>query len=191
MRKVVTALMLIAVAGSLVACSSSGTDQTTTQATPPVAATPAASVAATGAAAADIYSPTQTVAPNQAFPTDAASVPQAVLNDLNAKQPLMLFWYDSTTKVATDQRTEIDAALKKYKGQVALVAIDYTTGLPTDVAGSTLAVELQKTEIMTGLLKVNTTPYIMLVDRYGRISYRFAGFTDRTLIEREVLRATQ
>jgi len=44
---------------------------------------------------------------------------------------------------------------------------------------------------MVGLLKINTTPYIVFVNANGQITYRFAGFVDRGLIEREIMRATQ
>ena len=44
---------------------------------------------------------------------------------------------------------------------------------------------------MTVDLKVQHAPYLLFVDRYGRITGRYAGYVDRKLIELEILRATQ
>jgi len=190
MRRVVTALVLVMVAGSLVACGGAAPDD---GATTPEGGTPGAAVVATAPAVpapkADIYSPTQTVTPGEMFPSDPTAVPAAVIENLTAKKPMLLFFFDPTTKVASDQRREINAAIKKYRGMIELVTFDYTAGLASE--GTTLPPEVNKAELMTGVLKVNTTPYVVLVDGAGRITYRFAGFVDRGLLEREVLRATQ
>jgi len=192
MRRVVTALVLVMVAGSLAACGGAPDSGTTeTPATPAAAGAPAgAAVVATATAVkADIYSPTQTVEPGKMFPSDPSSVPSAVIENLTAKKPMLVYFYDPTTKVASDQRREINSAIRKYRGDIELVTFDYTAGLVSE--GTNLPLELNKAELMTGVLKVNTTPYIVLVDGSGRITYRFAGFVDRGLLEREVLRATQ
>jgi len=193
MRRVVTALVLVMVAVSLVACSSGSTADTTgtpapaTGVTPPVTAPAAAAVAPGG----DVLSPQPASTPAQKFPTDVASVPQAVLDNIAARKPMLVFWYDPTTNVSTGQRTEINAAIKDYAGRITLVAFDYTTGIPVGSSMSTLPAEIDKAERMTGLLKVNTTPYLVFVDASGQITGRFAGYVDRGLIEREVMRATQ
>lgn len=188
MRRVVIALVLIMVAVSLVACSSGGATSTTDTQVPATGATPPAATPAAAPAQGDNLSPLPSSA-SAAFPTDPASVPQAVLDDLVAHKPMLVFWFDPTTNVSTDQRAEIDVVLKKYVGAIELVSFDYTSGIP--VGGSTLPAEIDKSERMTGLLNVNTTPYIVLVDSNGQITHRFAGFVDRGLLEREVLRATQ
>jgi hypothetical protein len=190
MRRVVTALVLVMVAGSLAACG--GTPDTGTTGTPGTTPAGTAVVATAPAAPAvkvDIYSPTQTVEPGKMFPSDPSSVPSAVIENLTAKKPMLVYIFDPTTKVASDQRREINAAIRKYRGDIELVTFDYTAGLASE--GTTLPVELNKAELMTGVLRVNTTPYIVFVDGSGRITYRFAGFVDRGLLEREVLRATQ
>jgi len=173
----------------LAACTGgapAGTATPTTPTTP--ATTPGASVVATNA---DILSPTQPVAEGEMFPTDPNAVPTAVLANLTAKKPMLVFYYDPTTKVAADTRKQIDAALKKHVGAIELVAIDYTAGLGSGTATATSSPEVDKAELMAGVLKVKTTPYLIFVDAEGRITYRFAGYVDRMLIEREVQRATE
>jgi len=189
MRRVVTALVLAMVAGSLVACSSpapeAGTPVPAAGVTPP-AVTPAATTPQ-----GDVLSPQPSSVPVMKFPTDAASVPQAVLDNLAAGKPMLVYWYDPTTNVASEQRTEINAVLKKYVGAITLVSFDYTKGIPVGSLTATLPIEIDKSERMTGLLDVSTTPYIVFVDASGQITHRFAGYVDRGLIEREVMRATQ
>jgi thioredoxin-related protein len=188
MRRVVTALIIVMVALALAACGSAtpGTGAAGT----PAAATPVAPVAAPAAATApsDILSPKQTVTPGEMFPTDAATVPSAVASVMSAKKPMLVYFYDPTTWVSHDQRTSINATMKKYHGSINLVALDYTPGLD---AATTLEAETGKVELLAAALKVNTTPYMLFVDQYGRITYRFAGWVDTALLNREVLRLIQ
>ena len=192
MRRVVTALVLVSVAVALVACSSGS--PTTTAGTPVPAvggAVVPAAAPAVGNPTGDILSPLPSSTPVQAFPTDPASVPQVVLDNIKARKPMVLFFYDPTTRVSDDQRTEINVVLNKYVGAIELVSFDYTTGIPVGSATATLPAEIDKAERMVGLLKISTTPYIVFVNANGQITFRFAGFVDRGLIEREVMRATQ
>jgi len=138
----------------------------------------------------DVLSPLPANTPD-VFPTDAASVPKAVIDNLTAKKPMLVFWYDPSTNVSDDERDEIDAVLKKYAGLITLVSFDYTVGIPEGSASTTLPAEIDKAERMTGLLKVTTTPYLVFVNANGQITWRFSGFVDRGLIEREVMRATR
>jgi len=190
MRRVVTALIIVMVGSALAACGGAPADDGTTG-TPAVTPTATPAAAAPAAPQGDINSPTQTVVPNEMFPTDPSSVPSAVLTKLTAKRPLMVYFYDPTTSVTKDQRVEVDVAMKKYRGTIDLVALDYTTGIVPEGSNMSLDAETQKLSLLSAALKVNTTPYIVFVDRYGRITYRFAGFTDRILLGREVLRATE
>ena len=189
MRRFVAALFVVILAASLAACGGAPTaEQVSSSAlatAPPVAAAPVS------AATSDTLSPTQTVLPYQQFPTDKTQTPQIVLDKLAAKQPMLMYWYDPTSLVSKDQRAEIDAVMKRYRGTIDLVTFDYTVGLKKPSASATLPPEVAKSELMTSLLTVSTTPYVLFVDSSGRITYRFAGFVDRGLLEREILRATQ
>lgn len=188
MRRLVVALVMVMVATSLAGCAA---PVTSSQAPPVAVATATVAVPVSS----DKLSPTQTVLPGERVPADAGVAPQVILDKIAAKQPMLLFWYDPTTQVAAGQRAEIDAVMKKYRGMIELVTFDYTAGLPAvdPATGKPSAVpsETAKAEMWTASMRVNTTPYIVLVDRYGRVVYRFAGFVDRGLLERETIRATQ
>lgn len=191
MRRLVAALVILMVAASLAACG--GTAGDTAAPAAPAATAPASADASTPVPS-DIDSPTQTVQPYQQFPIDRSQVPTSVLEKLANKMPVVLYWYDPTTQASKDQGAEFNAIMPKYRGLIELESIDYTealasTGVPSELPAT--GATTTKYALMTGLLKVTTTPYVMFVDRFGRITYRYAGFVDRTLLEREILRATQ
>jgi hypothetical protein len=194
MRRSVAALVLATVAVSLAACTGASTG--TSGASVPAngisnAALATATPGPVAAPSGDTLSPKESAEPVQQFPTDPTGVPQAVLDKLNAKRPMLLFFYDPTSKVTNDSRAEIDAVMKKYRGTIDLVTFNYTAGIPSSSTQTSISAEVAKAELMTSTLKVKTTPYVLFVDRYGRITYRFAGFVDRGYLEREVLRATE
>jgi hypothetical protein len=192
MRRLVAALVILMVAASLAACGGSGAGAGAAAPAAP-AATATAATAGTPVSS-DIYSPTQTVQPYQQFPIDRSQVPSSVLEKLANRMPVILYWFDPTTQVSKDQGAEFNAIMPKYRGLIELESIDYTQTLATTGTPSGMpAVGATSTKyaLMTGLLKVTTTPYVVFVDRFGRITYRYAGFVDRTLLEREILRATQ
>lgn len=190
MRRLIAALVVLMVAASLAACSPPTAEQISSSA---LASSSPSATAAASSVASDPLSPTQSAVPYVQFPTAGLQLPTVVADALTAKQPMLLYWYDPTATVSKDQRAEIDSVMKRYRGLIDLVAIDYTAGIPkpSASAGATLPVEVGRLELMTAQLRVNTTPYVLFVDRYGRITARFAGFVDRGLLERETLRATQ
>lgn len=186
MRRLLAAVLLVLVAVSLAACGGG----TTTNAPANAAAGPAGitAPAATIDPNLDTLSTTQTVS-NEPFPQDPKTTPTDVLSRLANKQPMLLFFYDDTQTITKDQRTEIDVVVKKYAGLIDLLAYDLNAGLPGGASESDP--ETQKLMEMAGKIKVGFTPYMLFVDRYGRITGRFSGFADRVLLEREALRASQ
>jgi hypothetical protein len=186
MRRVVAALVLVAVAASLAACGGGDTANTTTNT---AESAPAAVVGVPAAApTGDTKSPNEIVS-NEPFPTDKTQVPQAILDRLQAKQPMLVFFYDSTQIITSAQRSEVDAVVDKYRGLIDLIVYDIEAGVASSEATSD--VEVQKALSTAGLLGVKHTPYTLFVDRAGRVTGRFTGFADRVLLEREVLRATE
>jgi hypothetical protein len=187
MRRLVAALMLVAVAATLAACGGGATGATSTApgTVAPVAAQPVTPESSLNAS--DTRSPKELVH-NEQFPTDKSSVPQAVLDRLKAKQAMLIFFFDTAQIVTTEERDEVDAVVSKYRGLIDLVAYDVESGLASTDASRD--VETRKAFTMAGLVGVKHTPYVLFVDRAGRITGRFSGFADRTLLEREVLRAT-
>jgi protein-disulfide isomerase len=121
------------------------------------------------------------------FPSKlTTALPAAVQSKLDAGRPMLIFFFDSSEPETTEQRGEIDAVVREYRGLIDLVTFDVkggATGQSTDAAkqAATLATDLG----------VKATPYIIVVDRNGFITWRWLGFVDRDVIEREVLRATQ
>lgn len=187
MRRFVAALALIAVAVSLAACGGEA-------AAPSTPTTPEAGGVVAPGGAAKSSNPTDTKSPkeivkDEQMPTSKSSVPQAVLDRLTAKQAMLIYFFDSTQQVTADERKEIDAVITKYRGLIDLVAYDLKSGLGS--AGSSVDTQTARAFDMAGLVGVKHTPYMLFVDRYGRITGRFSGYTDRALLEREVLRATE
>lgn len=192
MRRFVVALVMVMVAASLAACGGGGGSGSST-APQTIAPAPAAAEASVPVSP-DKLSPTQTVQPYANFPTaERSQVPTSVLDKLAAKTAFILYWFDPTMQVTKDQNREFNAIMPKYRGLIELESIDYTQAISEAATSAAGAAALPSTKyaLMTGLLRVNTTPYVMFVDRFGRITYRYAGFVDRTLLEREILRATQ
>jgi hypothetical protein len=186
MRRAAAALALVLIAVSLAACGGDTTATNSTSSTPPPAAAPPPG-AVPAAVPSDLKSPTETVS-NEAFPTAVDGVPKVVLDLLKSNQPILLFFYDSNQLITAEQRAEVDVVMKKYRGLITLVAYDIRAESVS--ADTSRDPEVQKALDMAGLLGIKNTPYVLLVDRYGRIIGRFAGYIDRAFIEREVLRAT-
>lgn len=194
MRRVVTVVTMVMVALALAACSAAPADTGTTGtagAPAPVPVAPAAPAPAVAAPSGDTLSPTQTVTAGEMLPTDQTILPTSVMANITGKKPMLILWTDPTTKVAHDARVSANNAVRKYRGSIQLVALDYTAGLSSNASSATLDPETQKIELFTAALRVNTTPYMVFVDQFGRITYRFAGWTDKDLLRREVLRAIQ
>jgi len=190
MRRVLAAVLFVLVCVSLAACSGdAGTGTNTVNA--PVGAVPGpAGAVAIPENTLDTHSPIE-VANDQPMPRIADSVPQAVLTRLDRKQAMLIYYYDSSELLTKDQRPEIDAVMKAYRGLIDLISYDEATPLAS--LEGTQNTELQKAMRMAGLpqVQVRHAPYFLFVDRFGRITGRYAGPVDRNLLEREVLRATE
>ncbi len=140
--------------------------------------------------------------PEQAFvpfPTDENLVPQVILDRLETDQPMLIFFFDPAQRTTDDQRAEIEAAIADYRGVIDLVSFDVGKFVTTGASGViTLKPGITEDEtadkvarlISADNLNVTATPYIIFVDDQGHITYRFRGFVDRELIDREISRAT-
>lgn len=197
MRRTVVAIVaatIVIAAFSLAGC---GGDSTTSDATAPAASAPANTTAVAVADMVppdDSLSPTVTIAADQKsqpyqWPFGVDRTPPDIQDNLNGKQPMMIVYSDSTQSITKDQRAEIDSVMNKYRGLITLVTFDIVAAMPGSEDATSDAVA--KTADLAQDLGVKFTPYFVFVDRYGRITWRFMGFVDRGLIEREVLRATQ
>ncbi len=200
---VILALALIFAAVLLAGCGSSGTEEpTTTSTSAQTPAAPTAPAAAAAAAAPADRSPTETVT-YEPFPTDAQVTPKAVLDLLQAKQPMVVYFYDSTQKTTNDEAKGIDGEggldkiMSDYRGAVDLVSFDVSRYIKTNSAGVTVVdpafsgnSATQQASSLAAALGVDFTPYLVIVDGNGYIISRFRGWDDIKDVEREVLRAT-
>jgi hypothetical protein len=184
MRRAAAALALVLIAVSLAACGGDTAAVNATSSTAPPAAAPPGTPPVV--VPADPLSPTETVS-NEPFPTAVDGVPTVILDLLGSKQPILLFFYDSTQLITAEQRAEVDVVIKRYRGLITLVAYDIRAESAS--ADTSRDPEVEKALDLAGTLGVKHTPYVLIVDRYGRVTGRFAGYVDRALIEREVLRA--
>jgi hypothetical protein len=195
MRRLVVALIAAALVLGLAGCGGS-TPAADTAATPAPAPAPApAKAAAVPANAVKGWSDNEP-AVFSAFPT-STSTPPEINDNIAAKQPTLIFFYDSSQNSSKDSRKIIDAVIAKNRGLVELVAYDlgkYMVGdasKPIEIdkkfASDTkaqAAVELART------LGVSYTPFIVLTDGQGYIVWKFKGLVERDFLEREVLRAS-
>jgi len=198
MRRLVVALLVVVLALTLFGCGggneaadSGSTDSGGGSAPPPAPST------ASGDALVPDRSPTETVT-YAALSEQATGLPSDVQKRLDKKQPMLIYVFDKTQKASAETRAEVDAALKSYRGLIDLVAYDASRYVTTDAETGAVTVdpklsadkEASKVVKMLEQLKVASTPTIIIVDSAGTVLWRSRGYTDRQLIEKEILRAT-
>jgi hypothetical protein len=181
MRRIAVALVVALFALTLAGCGGTA-DTPTQQPTTPAQPTPAAPQAEP---LVD-RSPVEVGAP-ETFPSLETTPPPAIVQQkLDAKRPMLLFFYDSAQEITAPQRAEVDAVMREYRGLIDLVTFDVTSGsaaAPGDAA--------QAAATFAGQLGIKSTPYIVIVNDERTITWRWLGFIDRELIGREVLSATE
>jgi len=182
MRSLVAALVAALVVLSLAGCSGgSDTSETTAPATtnPPATANPA-----------DAGAPYLTdrsvndddIAP-AAFPSFTATVtPAAIQERLDGGRAMLILFYDSAQNVTTDERAEVEAVANGYRGLVDLITYD---------VGASDAAIAQANVMYASELGINSTPYIVVVDQGGFITFRWKGYLERETLGREVERVTK
>jgi len=187
----------------LVGCGGSTAEEpTTTDTTAQAPATPAAPANAAAVAPAVDRSPAEEVvyAP---FPTDPQITPKPVLQRLQAKQPMIVYFYDPSQKTSNDAKAGVDGKggldliMSDYRGAIDLVSFDVGKFVKTSATGKITvdpafsdSASGQQTAALAAELGVDFTPYLVIVDGDGYIIARFRGWEDTENIEREVLRAT-
>lgn len=180
MRKIVAVLVVASLAFVLFGCGGAAEEPVATE-TPEAAPAPAAApVEVTD------RSPVESGTPEPFPSTLTTEVPSAIQSKLDAKQPIAIYFYDSSLPESKVVRKELDAVLAENRGLIDLVAFDLgasKAGVSTEAAraGASLASDL----------RVAHPPYIILIDDGGWITWRWAGYVDRDVISREVLRATE
>lgn len=192
MRRIVVALIAATFAFSLVGCSSSTPEPAATE---PVAA-PEAVVAPAATTGAVTVMSDQEQDVFEAFPDDP-SVPADVKADIEAKQPMVLFFYDTSQYSSKENRKIIDKVMSSNRGLVDLFTFNLGSHFSGDASKPVEVdkefandAEYQSHVELARLLGVTSTPFIVVTDNQGYVTWKFRGFVDRDVLERQVLRAS-
>jgi len=181
MRRIVAALVVALIALTLAGCG--GTAETPTQ-EPTTPTQPKPAVPQTEPLVD--RSPVEMGAP-EPFPSmETTPPPDIVQQKLDAKRPMVLFFYDSAQEITGPQREEVDAVIGEYRGLIDLVTFDVTSGKAAEPGDAA-----QVAATFAGQLGIKSTPYLVIVNDERTITWRWLGFIDRELIGREVLSATE
>lgn len=179
MRRIVVALVVALFALTLVGCGG-GEEPTTEEA--PAAAAPAASEA--------VIPPPVDRSANDfdvlpaAFPSFTTTTTPAVFQEkLDAGRPMLILFSDDRQDVTKDLRVEVDAVMNDYRGLVDLITFN--------VAGEATDPDVLAAVTYASELGINGTPYIVIVDDDGFMTWRSKGFTERGILKREVERASR
>jgi hypothetical protein len=185
---IMIALVVAALALSLLGCSSAPPKANVKAAT--VKDAPSTPKAPTPVSATNLLSPAEP-GTGTPFPT-GSQTPKVVTDHLTSKTPMLVYFFDPKQSTSKDQRREIDAAMKEYRGMIDLVAFDVTGALPDPVTNERSKDPVaQQVALLTQDLQLGFTPYVVLVDKQGMMTGRYRGYLDRALLDREILKATQ
>lgn len=195
MRRLVAALIIALLAFTLTGCGGGSDTATTTETTTAPAPAPAAPPAA---ATGEVTGISDNVPPVfEPFPT-SSNITTAVAERVAAKQPTLIYFYDSNQYTSAENRKIIDKVLDANRGLVDLVVYDIGKYTSIDSAGNfTLDpafandVDATKAVSMARELGVSFTPYFVLTDSQGYIIWKFRGLVDKDFLEREVQRAAR
>lgn len=184
MRKLVAALIVAVLAFTVAGCSKKEAEPAATTDAAATTAAPAVAPSATATSTANDRSANDTRVAATAFPSFTTTITPAVFKEkLDAHRPMLIFYYDSAQDVTADMRKEIDAVMKDYRGLIDLVTFD--------IGGAATDPNTEAAAIYASELAISSTPYTLVVDRNGFITWRCKGFSERKLIGREVERATR
>jgi hypothetical protein len=192
MRRLVAALVLATVAISVVGCGG-GEDPGAVMVVPAATSTAGAGTQEK-TPLEDTLSPTQTISPDQeAYPepwtAPVSRTPKAIQKRLDDHQPMLIVFIDSKQRITKDQKNEISAVMEDYGDLVDVLYYDVASVVPG--SHEPTDTEAAKAASLATEMRVSFLPYLLFVDQFGRITWRFNGYVDRKLIEREVLRATK
>lgn len=199
MRRLVVALVVACMLVTLVGCGG-GEEEPAGEVTTQTQATPAAPAGTTGEGEAVADASPEEGQTFEPYPTAEDVLTSEIGERLDAKQPMIVLFYDAAQQTSDDQRAAIDAVLAEYRGLIELVAYDVGEYVQVGEDGSiTVLAEMADDEtsrkvamlLSEDYLGVRFTPYLVFVNSDGYITYRYRGFVDGELIEREVLRATE
>ncbi|MBN1193046.1 MAG: hypothetical protein JXA36_05090 [Coriobacteriia bacterium] len=182
MRRILVAVLAASLVLTLAACGGGGEEEPATTETPADAA-PVVAEGVVEPEAADRSANDGDIEP-MLFPEFVnIEMPVVIREKLDAGRPMLIFFYDDAQQVTATSRVEVDVVMNDYRGLVDLL----TFSVGGDAADpNTLAAVAYANE-----LGATSTPYIIIVDEGGWITWRCRGFAERGVIEREVERASR
>ena len=182
MRKIVAALVVALLALTLVGCG--GGEEAATEETAATTTEPAPVATGTEEVpAADRSANDSDIAPGP-FPSFTTTETPAVFAEkLEQGRPMIIVFYDDAQQVTGSVLAEVDAVMTEYRGLADLITFNVggDQNSPDVLAAVTYASELG----------VASTPYIIVVDGGGYITWRSKGYGEQKVIQREVERATR
>ncbi len=195
MRRTVAVLIVALLALTLVACGGGPADDPVT--TPDIDA--AAPPPPPEEEAPDL-SPTEEQV-YEPFPVDPEiGVPDAIQSRLDSGQPMIIVFVDDSQKTTDDQEEIIRGVTETYRGLIDVLSFNLGAYVSQDSKGTiTVKPELTDDEtakqvtrlISQDYLDVRFTPFILIVDDQGYVTWRHRGISDDKTLEREVLRVTE
>jgi len=191
MRRLVVALTIALLAFGLSGCGGGGSTATPAATTPPPAPAPAPTTSAEVTGISDNEPPVF-----EPFPM-GSTITTEVAERVAAKQPTLIYFYDSGQYTGGEDRAIIDKVLDDNRGLVELVAYDIGEYTTIDASGTiTIDPEFSNDPVaqqavgMARTLGVSFTPYFVLTDSQGYIIWKFRGLVDRDFLDREIQRAS-
>ncbi|MBW6469486.1 MAG: hypothetical protein K0B85_10065 [Coriobacteriia bacterium] len=195
MRRTVAVLIVALLALTLVACGGGASDEpepapdTGAAAPPPPPVDEAVDLSPLEE---QVYEP---------FPVDSElGVPDAILSRLEAGQPMIIVFYDDSQKTTDDQEDIIRSVTETYRGLIDVVSFNLGAYVTQDARGTiTVQPGLSDDEtakqvtrmIDADHLDIRFTPFVLIVDDQGYVTWRHRGISDDKTLEREVLRVTE
>jgi len=178
MRKIVVALVVAALALTLAGCG--GAEEPAATDTPPV--TPPVDAAAVPEAI-DRSANDSDILPAP-FPSFTTTTTPAVFQEkLDEGRPMLILFYDEAQQVTPVVRAEVDAVMTEYRGLVDLITFS--------VGGAATDPNTLSAVTYAGELGATSTPYIIVVDGGGFITWRSKGYAEKAIVGREVERASR
>lgn len=196
MRRIVAVLVVALLALTLVACGGGASDEPATTPDTGDAAPPPPPVEEV---AVDL-SPTEDQV-FEPFPVDSElGVPTAIQSRLDAGQPMIVIFYDDSQKTTDDQEQIVRSVTDTYRGLIDVVSFNLGAYVTQDAQGTITVQEgLSDDETAAQVMRlidadhldVRFTPFLVVVDDQGYITWRARGISDDKNLEREVLRVTE
>ena len=133
------------------------------------------------------------------FPRSEDALPPDIGSRLDAGQAMIVLFVDRSQTTTDDQEEIIAALQERYRGLIDVVTFDVGRFVTHDEEGRiTVNEDINEDDVAAPVarliseehLDVRFTPYTVVVDRSGYITWRYRGLSDDKALEREVIRAT-